>query len=351
MRLLVSRTDRIGDVVLTLPLCGLLQERLGATVVFLGRAYTRPVLEACPAVAEVLDWDEAAPPAAQRALLAGARADAVLHVFPRAAVARAAWRAGIPRRIGTSRRAFHWLYCNRLERVSRRGSDLHEAQLNLLLARTLLPDLADPARLPAPAALAPHGRLVPRAPLPADVAALLPAGGDGRCALVVHPRSLGSAREWPLAHWSALVAALDPARFRVLVTGSAAEGEALAPWLATLPTHAYSLCGRLSLAELLTLLARVDGVVAASTGPAHLAAAVGTRVLGLYPPTRPMHPGRWAPIGPRAEWLAAAAPCAGCAAGHGAAGCTCMAAIGPERVLARVERWAAERAAERTGTA
>jgi ADP-heptose:LPS heptosyltransferase len=96
------------------------------------------------------------------------------------------------------------------------------------------------------------------------------------------------------------------------------------------------LTGRLDLAQLIALLARVDGLVAASTGPLHLAAGVGTHALGLYSPTPPVHPGRWAPLGPRAEFIAAPASCAGCRTGGE---CTCMQAIAPEAVRARVLGW------------
>ncbi len=336
-RVLVSRTDRIGDVVLTLPLCGLLRETLGATVVFLGRAYTRPVLEAADAVDEVLAWDDAAPPAARRALVAAARADAVLHAFPRPGVAAAAWRAGVPLRVGTSRRWYHWLTCNRLEPLARRDSPWHEAQLNVRLARALLPRVDH-----ALAELAPYGRLTPRVPPPPALAPLL---APDRFNLVVHPRSLGSAREWPLASYRALVDRLPPARFRVLVTGSADEGAAMAGWLAALPPHAHDVTGRLSLAELVAVLAAADGVVAASTGPAHLAAAAGARTLALFPPVRPIHPGRLAPRGPRAEVRVAPAPCAACGGGAPGAACACMEAIPPAAVQARVEAWAAEAAA------
>ena len=294
-RVLVSRTDRIGDVVLTLPLCGLLREALGATVVFLGRAYTRPVLEAAAAVDEVLEWDDAAPPAARRAVVAGARADVVVHAFPRPAVARAAAAARVPLRVGTSRRWYHWLTCNRLESVARRDSPLHEAQLNVRLARSLLPR-ADQSL----AELAPLARLTPRVAVPGAVAPLL-----------------------------------APDRFRVLVTGSADEGRAIAAWTAALPAHAHDLTGRLSLAELVAVLAAADGVLAASTGPLHLAAAAGARTLGLFPPVRPIHPGRWAPLGPRAEVLVAP--------GEGAAGAADLAAIPAAAVRARVAAWAAER--------
>jgi len=330
-RILVSRTDRIGDVVLTLPLCGLLREALGATVVFLGRPYTRPVLEAANAVDEVLEWDDRATPAAQRALVAGARADAVVHAFPHAAVARAAWRARVPLRIGTSRRWYHWLTCNQLEPLARRASPWHEAQLDVRLARALLPRVDHTL-----AELARYGRLTPRAPVPAGVAPLLTAD---RFTLVVHPRSSGSAREWPLAHYRALVDQLPPDRYRVLVTGSAAEGAAMRDWLAALPAHAHDLTGQLSLAELIAVLAAAGGMVAASTGPLHLAALLGTPTLGLFAPVRPVHAGRWGPIGARAEVLEAPAACATCASARGGA-CACMAAITVDAVRDRIERWA-----------
>jgi ADP-heptose:LPS heptosyltransferase len=44
-------------------------------------------------------------------------------------------------------------------------------------------------------------------------------------------------------------------------------------------------------------IAQADGLIASGTGPLHLAAAIGQRTLGLFPPTRPMHPGRWAALG------------------------------------------------------
>jgi ADP-heptose:LPS heptosyltransferase len=80
----------------------------------------------------------------------------------------------------------------------------------------------------------------------------------------------------------------------------------------------------------------------------HVAAAAGTRTLGLFPPTRPVHPERWAPLGPRAEVLVAPRACAACSAGDAPAdaggACDCMAAIAPDLVRARAEAWAAEAA-------
>jgi ADP-heptose:LPS heptosyltransferase len=325
VRIIVSRTDRIGDVVLSLPLCALLRSQLGARVVALGRSYTRPLLEASPYVDEVLDWDEVSgsDAAAQRDFLGTARADAIVHVFPRPDIARAALAARIPLRIGTSHRWFHWLTCNALEHFSRKRSELHEAQLNVRLAERLL----GPA-IPPLTELMPLTAISPQVPLPPPVAARL---RDDRFRLVLHPGSSGSAREWPLEQWTALAKSLDPARVQLLVTGSAAEGAALRAWIASLPSRVLDLTGQLDLAELIALLASVDGLIAASTGPLHLAAAVGIHALGLFAATPPIHPGRWVPLGPRAEVLVAPA--------------AELSAIAPAQVRARVEEWTGHEAA------
>ena len=330
--ILVSRVDRIGDVVLTLPLCGLLKARTGARVVFLARRYTRDVVAACDAVDEVLDWDEASDAGQRRALIAGVGADVVVRVRPDVGVARAAARARVPVRIGTNRRVFHWLYCNRLVSVARRASSLHEAQLDVRLAASLLD--ADALAL-SPEALAPYGRVTPRVPVPAELAPLV---APDRVNVVVHPTSGGSAREWPLAKYGALIAALPASQYRVLVTGTAAEGAALGGWLRDLPAQAHDVTGRTDVAQLIALLAAADGFVGASTGPLHLAAAVGAHALGLFPHRRPMHPGRWAPIGPHADVLVGEAPCAGCRAQTDP--CTCVDDIPVEAVRARIAQWA-----------
>jgi ADP-heptose:LPS heptosyltransferase len=69
--------------------------------------------------------------------------------------------------------------------------------------------------------------------------------------------------------------------------------------------QAVDLCGRLSLDEYITLISSSYALVAASTGPLHIAAACGIRAIGLYSPMRPIHPGRWKPIGKQAFFIEA----------------------------------------------
>ncbi len=161
---LVARTDAIGDVVLTLPVAGQLKRQFpGCQVVLIGRSYTAAVAAACPWVDEFLAFDalETLPPATQLKQLGSYQAAAIIHVFPNKALARLAQKVGIPIRIGTRNRLFHWLTCNRLVALSRRHSPLHEAQLNLQLLRPL--GYAAALALPAVSELV---RLVPVVALP-----------------------------------------------------------------------------------------------------------------------------------------------------------------------------------------
>jgi ADP-heptose:LPS heptosyltransferase len=91
------------------------------------------------------------------------------------------------------------------------------------------------------------------------------------------------------------------------VTGSEGERELT---LAVAGTRGLDLGGRTTFAELADVLAGAEALVAGNTGPAHLAAAVGTPVVSLFAPTVPA--ARWAPWGVPVELLGDQdAPCAG----------------------------------------
>ena len=334
---LISRTDAIGDVVLTLPVAGKLKQLFpDCRVVLIGRTYTAPVAAACPWVDDFLNLDDLVkkPQPAQVAALRAYDAAAILHVFPSTVLARLALKARIPIRIGTRNRWRHWLTCNRLVALSRRHSTLHEAQLNLQLLQPL-----GFAEILSPPEVARLVRLLPTEPLPASFRHLLDAREAGQLNLILHPRSRGSAREWGLDHFGQLARLLHEAGHRVFITGTAAEGAELADWLAQhAPFLAADLTGQLSLPQLLSFIAAADGLVAGSTGPLHLAAALGRHALGLYPPIRPMHPGRWAPLGAHAEFAVFHKPnCEDCRTQPAA--CTCIRAIEPAAVAARVLAW------------
>ncbi|WP_108249926.1 glycosyltransferase family 9 protein [Planctomonas deserti] len=175
----------------------------------------------------------------------------------------------------------------------------------------------------------------------------LPEGDDGRLAVlptpdvsalvgdepyvVVHPGAAVPARAWPADSARDLVRLLVARGDTVVVTGGPGERE--------LTEHvadgiALDLGGRTDLPTLAGVLERATVVVAGNTGPAHLAAAVGTPIVSLFSPVVPAI--RWAPYGVPIELLGDQTErCAGSRArvcpvpGH-----PCLANVSPEEALA-----------------
>jgi ADP-heptose:LPS heptosyltransferase len=174
------------------------------------------------------------------------------------------------------------------------------------------------------------GRLAVRRPLP-DTSAIT---GPGRY-VVLHPGTSVSARAWPVERWQDTARRLDRHGLRVVVTGGPGEVDLTAAVAGGL---GCDLGGRTTLPELADVLERADAVVVANTGPAHLAAAVGTAVVSLFAPTVPA--ARWAPYGVPLELLGdQQAPCRDTRAtrcpvpGH-----PCLAAVTPDDVLSALDR-------------
>ena len=127
-RILISRTDSIGDVALTLPICQALKNKYpDAEIIFIGKNYTRPVVSCFEAIDAFWDIDELLnqPLATQLQQL---KADCIIHVFPNKKLAFLAKKAKIPMRIGTSHRVFHLFTCNERPSFTRKNSSLHESQ-------------------------------------------------------------------------------------------------------------------------------------------------------------------------------------------------------------------------------
>ena len=105
--------------------------------------------------------------------------------------------------------------------------------------------------------------------------------------VVVHPGASVPARAWAPERNAALVDALVRRGRRVVVTGGPGETN-LAAQVSGNGRHGdavVDLAGRTTLAELAEVVAGADVVVVGNTGPAHLAAAVGTPVVSLFAPT------------------------------------------------------------------
>lgn len=123
--------------------------------------------------------------------------------------------------------------------------------------------------------------------------------------IAVHVGADAPARELPITLGAEVAASLSDRGDRVVVTGSdPCRAEAVAQG------HGLNLAGRTGTAELADVLRRARVLVVGNTGPAHLAAAVGTPVVSLFAPVVPAS--AWAPHGVARRVLGdQEAPCAG----------------------------------------
>ncbi|HOG20110.1 MAG TPA: glycosyltransferase family 9 protein [Salinivirgaceae bacterium] len=322
-RVMISRTDGIGDVILTLPVAGLLKEEyLDVEILFLAQNYTRPIVECSTNVDTFISWEDLASASFKERvkILESLNLDAIIHVFPRKELAKAAKKAKIPIRVGTSHRIFHLTTCNKLVNLSRKNSELHESQLNFMLLKPLIDNCfyEIPEIFPKAGFLAPEKQ--------DGVSEYL---DKEKINIVLHPKSKGSAREWGLENFKNLIEILDPLKYNIILTGSEQEGKAFRDTLVSSFPHVLDTSGRLSLIQLVSLIAQSDALIACSTGPLHIASILDIYTIGIYPPIRPMHPGRWKPIGNKSIVIVKETECNKCRKSDI---CSCITDIKPDEI-------------------
>lgn len=330
-RLIISRSDNLGDVVLTLPIAYWLKQQFpGIHIALMGRPYVEALVRYCPWINEFLLVDDFLP----RSKIGNY--DSIIHVFPRRNLAFLAKRANIPVRIGTARRWYHWLSCQYRPNFSRAKSPLHEAQLNFELLRPL-----GLKEIPSLDALCRVNSLV----LPSSEKTEKTEQTPKPFRLIIHPFTHGHTREWPLSRFITLIKQIENSlnhsakqnTIEIIITGSADEHKKLQALRDACP-NITDLSGKLSLDELLQLIGRADGLIANGTGPLHIAAAFGIRTLGVFPAAKSIHPNRWQPLGPKAEYVLSDNLCDPKQSCDNQT-CACIRSISPDTVTQRILSW------------
>lgn len=124
------------------------------------------------------------------------------------------------------------------------------------------------------------------------VSALLAKLGLGveRPWVVIHPGASAPSRRYPPEGFAAVARQLVREKgWQVVFTGTEAERDLVKRIQTEADVPTCSLAGRLNLGQMAALVALAPLLIANNTGPAHLAAAVGTPVVDLYALTNPQH--------------------------------------------------------------
>ena len=288
--LLCVRLDGLGDVLMTSPALRACRESFGCRITLLtspaGAAVAALVPEVDECIVFAAPWMKAAGAsrvhdAAMIRRLARGRFDAavIFTVYSQSPLPAAylAYLAGIPRRLAHCRENPYELLTDWVREPEPAERVRHEVERQMDLvaavgARTAHTGLS--FRVPAPARRRVRALLEERP----------------RPLVVVHPGASAPSRRYPPEQYAAAVDLLiQEVGGEAVFTGDAGEEPLVAGVLARMRQPARSLAGRLSLAELGALVEAADLVISNNTGPAHIAAALGTPVVDLYALTNPQH--------------------------------------------------------------
>jgi len=285
LKVLLVRPDGIGDEILSLPVATQLRRDVpGARVTFLSSLYAAPVLAHHPDLDEVLTVT-GREPLRELVRLFRRDFDAAIFLKPFRRYMTAAWLARVPIRVGTGYRWYAWLL-NRRVYEHRSDFSRHESAYNVGLLRGM--------------GLRPGEVSQPRLVLTAEERdwARRFLGPARAHRVLVHPGGFSS-RTWQPSHFKDLALNLARAGREVLLSGSAAERDKLRAdaQVSAWPEGVRDLAGQLTLRQLMAIIAECDAVVSMSTGPMHIAAALGIPTISIFDPRRNQSPTRWHPLG------------------------------------------------------
>lgn len=288
--ILVVRTDRIGDVILTLPMIAALRSDFPkAKISMLLREYTSDLAVGQDGLTDILQYDYNGSLKSFFEMLRELRhasIDVAIVSYPRFRIALLLWFAKIPVRVGSGYRWYSFFF-NRRVYEHRKTVQKHEAEYNLSLIQAI------------------GGTVPSRIQIRLDISAMESVVSTIRQKLgitdtdrlvLLHPGSGGSARDWKAERFSQLAVILSQKGFRIIVTGGEADRSLVETVVAEAKGAAIPFISTVSLREFGAFIQTAQVFIANSTGPLHIAAAVGTPVIGFFPPVRVMSPKRWGPL-------------------------------------------------------
>lgn len=316
--ILIVRPDRIGDLTLSLAIPAAIKNVCpNVRVEYLVSKYAGPLLKYSDYIDDWIyytdDNGKPIPVGNLVNILYSRMYSAALFLKPNWRSSFAAYLARVPVRIGTSRRAYSFLFNERLN-LKRRESGMHEIDLNLQLLKTL--GLNIPMGIMKPT-LTIEGRPWPNRRLfnvPTRYA-------------IIHLGSKGSAANWPLSNYLRLIDELC-VEIPVIVTGQMDKPK-------NLTEKAMNLLGRTDIDDLVHLIANSSLFISGGTGPLHLASALERPLIGLFPYRPHIGPNRWGPRSANAITIAAPEQTEHKCRIKEDGSCDCTAAISYDMVLAK----------------
>lgn len=276
---LITRTDRLGDLILTMPMAQVLKTNYpGLKVFFLVSEYAKPIAELSPFIDELIvynsnNW--------QKEILT-LQPELCLMPHINSKLAREMHKLNVTYRMGNLLRIY-WYDFNLWIIQKRKTSGKHELDLNL---EYLFPW----CKIPKPEDI--KFNLVVKKEDEVFINNLLNLNNISKFS-IIHPGSGGSAVDLDPTHLRKFIS--DYGTGTWIFTGSEKENGLIAETISSTGERTLDLSGKLTLGQLAALYKKAKILLANSTGPLHLARALEVPVLGFYSTFPPLHPKRWGP--------------------------------------------------------
>ena len=332
--LLIVRTDRIGDVILSLPLAGIVKKHFPeCKVTFLLREYTKSLALNNTNIDEIIVLDEHKGKIDIRkniSKISGYNFDSVLVVYPTFVTAMIIYLSGIKHRVGTGYRWYSVFFNHKIYK-HRKYAEKHELEYNVEMLKEfgiqeevseenvifdLKPDKEDKEKIKGIFTInyIQHNRLV----------------------IIIHPGSGGSAVDLPTEKFIELIRIIDSKLDCVIIITGTESEKSLCSEL-VISNKVLNFAGKFRLPGLIALIDTADIFISNSTGPLHIAAALGKFCVGFYPRILSCSPKRWGPYTAKKIIFTPEINCVNCTRKQ-CEKLDCMKSIDPDKVYTSIEK-------------
>ncbi len=338
-RILVTRADRIGDLVLSTPIFKALREKFPESwIAGLSFCETREILEGNPCLNEVILYDKKG---SEKGFLgnlrfarklAAKKFDLVIHLHATNRMHWVTWLAGIPVRIGYDRKCA-WALTEAHPDLKSEGKK-HEAEYNFDLLKNLRIEIPENIELFFPLKDKAHqslNELLNHLEIP-----------QHRPWVIFNPSASCPSKIWPAERFGYLADEIAKKQEVIFIAiGSREDRKFVQKAKRAAASPIFDLSGRLSLGMLGVLLSRASLLISNDSGPVHIANAVGTPAISIFGRNQPgLSPARWGPLGKDSRVVWKDVGCVECLAHNCQIGFLCLDAISVEEVLREVDHYA-----------
>lgn len=281
----IVRTDRLGDMVLTLPLAKALNSyNHSFQITMIASSYTKPLLNNSE-IANYFFVDEYQ--GGINKIFSDNKFDAVFFPMPNFNEVLAAFLSKIPIRIGSAYRFYSFMFNHKVH-DRRKISKYHEAEYNVRMLSSITNKEHSVDLVP------PKINEEMNAQLVKFLNELK--NNQNQKIIAFHPGSRGSARDLSVSTIIEVVNKLSnrSEKIKIILTGSEADLQ-ICSLIAKECPNAVNLCAKFTLDEMISLFRNIDLLLANSTGVLHIAASLGTAVIGFFPNTPHLSAKRWGP--------------------------------------------------------